>query len=273
MQYGKYEYKDIDIGLLKKAPYNLEERTEDEDIQWLVQTIAKDGFLENFVVIEPEDDEKYEIVCGNRRQKAAQLAGKRIIPCKVLSKYTTPAERRLINLKENVHRKDLTYLQQFRYLAEIMKAFNDNVPLVAQELSFPVSKVTDLLTYGRLPDNVKAAIKSADDFNNAMATVKLPEDKALELLQMAREKNLKQGIVGNIAATMEIEPEIKPEQVLQRIKSRGTKVSITLDGEWNDALTLAVARIDTTKQAYAAEALRQRLANDGFAPTIQKVAS
>jgi hypothetical protein len=47
-------------------------------------------------------------------------------------------------------------------------------------------------------------------------------------------------------------------------KSRGTKVSIKVDGDWNEALALAVNRIDTTRQAYVKEALKRRLVADGF---------
>jgi hypothetical protein len=44
--------------------------------------------------------------------------------------------------------------------------------------------------------------------------------------------------------------ELEPEEAAEKGKSRGTKISITLDGEWNEALTNSVLRIDTTKYIY-----------------------
>ena len=51
-----------------------------------------------------------------------------------------------------------------------------------------------------------------------------------------------------------------------KLKSRGTKITVKVDGDTNEALTLAVNRIDTTKQAYVTEALKRRLIRDGFHP-------
>ena len=55
-------------------------------------------------------------------------------------------------------------------------------------------------------------------------------------------------------------------------KSRGRKITISLDGEWSEYLTKAVASSKqtyaeyTTKQAYVEEAVKRRLVKDGFHP-------
>jgi ParB family transcriptional regulator, chromosome partitioning protein len=266
MEIGKTYFKEIDVGLLKEAKYNPPERTTDEDIQWLVKSIAQNGVLQNLIVVEPEEQERFEIVCGTRRAKAAKLAGKRTVPCNVISKDTTVSERRLMNLTENIHRKDLSYQEQFIFVAEILKAFNENIQLVALKIGWPETRVLDLLKYGDFTEKVKASIKSPEDFKNAISCVDLPEDKVLKTMQIAREKGFSNRTVANLAETMKNDLELEPEEAAEKVKSRGTKISITLDGEWNEALTNAVLKIDTTKYAYAEEALKRRLVADGFHP-------
>ena len=112
MKHGDSYSKEIDLELLKQADYNLAERTTDEDIQWLAKSIAQEGILQPLIVVEPEGEETYEIVCGSRRAKAAKLAGKRVVPCNVISKDNTVAERKIMNLTENLHRRDLSYEEQ-----------------------------------------------------------------------------------------------------------------------------------------------------------------
>jgi ParB family chromosome partitioning protein len=266
MEIGESYFKEVDVGLLKEADYNLAERTSDEEIQWFAKSIDQKGILQNLIVVEPEGQETYEIVCGNRRAKAAKLAGKRVVPCNVISKDTTIAERKLMNLTENIHRKDLSYEQQYIYVAEILKSFNENTQLVALKIGWPESRVIDLLKYGNFTEKVKASIKSPEDFKNAVSCVDLPEDKILQTMQIAREKGFSNRTVANLAESMKNNLELEPEEAAEKVKSRGTKISITLDGEWNEALTNAVLRIDTTKYAYAEEALKRRLVADGFRP-------
>lgn len=171
-----------------------------------------------------------------------------------------------MNLTENIHRKDLSYDQQYIYVAEILKSFNENTQLVALKIGWPESRVIDLLKYGNFTEKVKTSIKSPEDFKNAISCVDLPEDKVLETMQIARDKGFSNRTVANLAESMKNNLELEPEEAAEKVKSRGTKISITLDGEWNEALTNAVLRIDTTKYAYAEEALKHRLVADGFCP-------
>jgi ParB family chromosome partitioning protein len=271
MEIGKIETKDIDVSLLKEAPYNVAGRTTDDDIEWLSKTIAEKQ-LQNLIVVEPEgDDPKHEIVCGNRRWKAALKAGKRTLRCDIISKDTPMSDRRLMNLKENVHRKGLSYQQQYEYVAEIMKSYNDNTALVALKVGWPEVRVVELLKYGSLSDRVKETIKSPEDFKNAMSAIDLSEERVLELMKIAREKGLSNRTVTNIAESMKNDPMLETAEAAEKVKSRGTKISITLDGEWNEALTAAVLKIDTTRQGYAEEALKRRLIKDGFGPRVAAI--
>jgi ParB family transcriptional regulator, chromosome partitioning protein len=263
--------QEIDVNLLKEAPYNKKDRTrKDEEMHDLVASIKQKGVLQNLVVVEPENgDNRYEIAAGNRRWAAAKIAGKRTVPCVVISNDTTQSERRLINLMENAHRKDLTYQQEFEYVAEIMTGFNDNIKLVAEKLAFSVSRIEAIVAYGALPDHIKESIKTPDDYKNAISLVGLEPEKILETMKLARDKGLSSTTVENIGESLKTNPNQTPTQAVNKVVARGTKITVTLDGEWNKALTAAVLAIDTTRQGYTEEALKRRLVDDGFHP--QKV--
>jgi ParB family chromosome partitioning protein len=271
VEIGQKVSKEIEVSLLKEAPYNVAGRTTDENIEWLSKSIAEKQ-LQNLIVVEPEgDDPKYEIVCGNRRWKAALKADKRTLKCDIISKDTTMSDRRLMNLTENVHRKDLSYQDQYIYVAEIMKAFADNTALVALKIGWPEVRVIELLKYGNLSDRIKETIKTPEDFKNAMSAIDLSEEKVLELMKIAREKGFSNRTMTNIAESMKNDPMLKTAEAVEKVKSRGTKISLTLDGEWNEALTAAILKIDTSKQGYAEEALKRRLVADGFGPRVTAV--
>jgi ParB family transcriptional regulator, chromosome partitioning protein len=263
------ELKEIDINLLREADYNLKDGTVDDDIQWLARSIAH-KVLQNLTVVEPEVEgqETYEVVCGNRRLKAAKIAGRKTLPCRVISKDHTKAERRLMNLTENVQRKDLSYDQLYIYVAEILKAFNDNTKMVAFKLGWPEHRVLDIIKYGSLSERVKGVIKDADDFRNAVSCVGLPDEKILHTMKLAREQGFGVRTVTNIAEIMKRDPELEPELAAEEAEGRGTKVTVTFDGEWNASLTNAINKIDTTKQEYVEEATKRRLVIDGFHPEI-----
>ena len=274
MEIDKTIFKSIDVDLLKEAPYNVPGRTneDDEGIQTLAANIREqNGILQTLVVIEPEgDDPRHEIVCGNRRWKAAQIAGIRILPCQVKSKHIKPSDRRIMNVTENVLREDLSNDQLFDGLLEILKAYNQNTTLVATKLSWNESRVMDILKYGALDPLLKAeANKSPEDFKNTLATAGLTSEKALELIQLARLEELPNRTVTNIAENLKNDPKLEPKEALKSIKSRGTRITITLDGEWNEILSLAVMRKDTTRMRYAEEALKERLVRDGYSSSAQ----
>ena len=71
LKIGETRFEQIDVNLLKEAPYDLPERTQDNEIEWLVNSIAENGILQNLRVVEPEgDDGTFEVVYGNRPAKA-----------------------------------------------------------------------------------------------------------------------------------------------------------------------------------------------------------
>ena len=75
------QLKQIDVHLLKRGEYQPRRFIEEKDLQELAASIEKHGVMQP-IVIRPVDDEKrpYEIIAGERRWRAAQLAGLTEVP-------------------------------------------------------------------------------------------------------------------------------------------------------------------------------------------------
>src|SRR5947208_861495 len=96
------EFKLIGWKVLKTSPTNPRRRIDEQSIESLAESIRTQGILEPLIV--RNGDEKYEIVCGERRYRAARVASLTELPC--LVRELTDEEVLDIQIHENLHRED-----------------------------------------------------------------------------------------------------------------------------------------------------------------------
>ena len=82
---------------------------ETEDLEKLAESIKYNGILQPLTV-RFNSDNKYELISGERRLKAAKLAGLREVPCIILK--TDSAQSAIFALIENIQRQDLNYFEE-----------------------------------------------------------------------------------------------------------------------------------------------------------------
>jgi ParB family chromosome partitioning protein len=264
MKIGEQERKDIAIEYLKEAPYNEKDRIEDDG---LVRSIAAAGVLQPLLVIEPDENGIHEIVCGNRRWKAAKAAGISTLPCTVISRDTPMDEREEKNLMENVHRKGLSFPQRYKRMMKVLKFYNQNVELTGAKTGFGTKVVEDYITYGKLEERIKNEIRTEQDFNNAVEGYELPEDALAELLHFARSHYIGRRAVSKVVREMKEDPTLTPDEAFKETQDKGTKVSIQLDGRWHDSMLNTMKKLKVgTKQGFVEECVKNRIRDEGFAP-------
>jgi hypothetical protein len=98
--------------------------------------------------------------------------------------------------------------------------------------------------------------------------LRLPDEKILDTMRLAREQGFGIRTVTNMAESMKRDAGLTPEIAAAKVESRGTKVTVAFDGEWNTSLTNAIVKIDTTKQEYVEEATKRRLVAEGYHPEV-----
>ena len=184
------QLKQIDVHLLQRGVYQPRRFINEQDLQELAASIEKHGVMQP-IVIRPIDNEQhpYEIIAGERRWRAAQLAGLTEVPAIVrdLSDQVAIA----LALIENIQRQDLNPVDQ----AMALQRFHDEFGLSHQEIADTVGKarttVSNLLRLLSLAEPVKDFMQQGLlDMGHARAILTLKAKDQLKVAELVIEKSL-----------------------------------------------------------------------------------
>ncbi len=112
---------EIDIDdIVKPFEYQARKSFDDGLISRIAESIKKDGFLQNIIVVE-EPNGKYQIVAGETRYRAAKRAGLKKIPALIHSSDVNKKDLIKMSLFENVSRANLSNFELYVFFQKIMK--------------------------------------------------------------------------------------------------------------------------------------------------------
>ncbi len=184
------QLKQIDVNLLKRGEYQPRRYINEQDLQELAASIEKHGIMQP-IVIRPVDDERYpyEIIAGERRWRAAQLAGLTEVPAIVRDLNDQVAIA--LALIENIQRQDLNPIDQ----AMALQRFHEEFGLSHQEIADTVGKarttVSNLLRLLSLAEEVKDFMQQGLlDMGHARAILTLKAKDQLKVADIVIEKSL-----------------------------------------------------------------------------------
>lgn len=152
-------------------------------IQELANSIAEHGVLQPIIV--RSEGDKYTIVAGERRWRAAQKAGLSHMPAIVRS--MKDLERLQIALVENVQRVDLSPLEQAVSIKQLVDQFNMSLNDIAKQLGKAPPTVTNIVRLLGLPVAAQEALRDkliTEGHARAILALKNYPDKQTELLQL-----------------------------------------------------------------------------------------
>ena len=129
------------------------EHFDEEALGRLGESIMARGILQPLRV--RWEEPRYVIVAGERRWRAAQLAGLKTVPCIIHQDSLTADEIMVLQLQENLLREDLKPLEQATGFRKLMEARGWSANKLSKELSIPVSTVTRALELLDLPPAVQ----------------------------------------------------------------------------------------------------------------------
>lgn len=125
-----------------------------EALEALAASIREHGVLQPIVVV--KEEKRYKIVAGERRWRAAQMAGLEEVPVIV---RTLDAQNRLeISIIENAQREDLNPIELATAYAKLKSQFNLNVKEIAARVGKSESSVMNTMRLLNLPEEVKKAM-------------------------------------------------------------------------------------------------------------------
>ncbi|QIO06186.1 ParB/RepB/Spo0J family partition protein [Acinetobacter shaoyimingii] len=208
------QLKQIDVKVLKRGNYQPRRFIKEEDLQELAASIKKHGVMQP-IVIRPIEDEvhQYEIIAGERRWRAAQIAGLETVPAIVrdLSDQVAIA----LALIENIQRQDLNPIDQ----AMALQRFHEEFGLSHQEIAETVGKarttVSNLLRLLSLDDAIKDHIQHGQlDMGHARAILTLKASDQNQIAKTVIDKNL------SVRQTEQLVRDLnKPKQEKEKSKS------------------------------------------------------
>ena len=178
----------LPIEFLQRGKYQPRKDMDPEKLRELADSIAAQGIIQPIIVRRISTD-KYEIIAGERRWRAAQLAELSDVP--VVLKDLDDRSVMAIALIENIQREDLTALEE----SEALKRLQDEFELTHQQIATAVGKsrttVTNLLRLLDLPTEIKTLLgKGLLEMGHARALLGLPEDRQIDIGQRAAKQGL-----------------------------------------------------------------------------------
>lgn len=145
----------------------------EDALQELAESIRRHGILQPLTV--RRAGAFYELVAGERRLRAGQMAGLTEIPCIVMN--MDEQESGMAALVENLQRQDLDYIEQARGICTLMDKFSFSQEQAAKLLGKSQSAVANKLRLLRHSDRVLEALREGDlSERHARALLRLPNE-------------------------------------------------------------------------------------------------
>jgi ParB family chromosome partitioning protein len=153
--------KDIPVDLLQRGQYQPRLDIRQDSLEELANSIKAQGVVQPIVarpIGKKGDSQRYEIVAGERRWRAAQMAGLESIPAIVRE---LPDEAAIaMALIENIQREDLNPLEEARALDRLIREFDLTHGDAAEAVGRSRASVSNLLRLLDLSDKVKVMLES-----------------------------------------------------------------------------------------------------------------
>ena len=189
----------VELAIEIIAPNPLQPRTEMDEgsIAELADSIEKVGLLQP-IIVRPLGD-GYQIIAGERRWRAAKVAGLERVPVRVLT--TTEVESLEIALIENLQREDLNAIEEARGYRRLLAEYQMTQAELADKVSKSRSAITNALRLLDLPDEVVDLVYSSKlSAGHARAILGVPEESArIKLAHKAVDEGLSVRETENLA--------------------------------------------------------------------------
>ena len=147
----KEDNKELEISRLSVNPFQPRKDFDQEKLNELAQSIKENGIIQPIIV--RNTDDMYQIVAGERRWRAAQIAGLDKVP--VIIKYLNDFEMMQIALIENVQREDLTPMEEALAYKRLTEEFNLKQDEIAYKVGKSRSTVANAMRLLNLPVDVQ----------------------------------------------------------------------------------------------------------------------
>ena len=238
----------VPIEQLKPSPFQPRRRFSEEELNGLADSIRAKGVMQPLLVRATDDASgMFEIIAGERRWRAAQLAGIHELP--VILRDLSDRETLEVALLENVQREDLSPLEEAEAYRRLVDEFGHTQQELADTIGKSRSHVANLLRLLSLPEKVRGMVEDgALSAGHARALLNAEDPLTLAMAIAQRGLNVRQaeamvrlektghlagsttsGIVPKDPDTLALERELSTHLGLKvALKSKGKSGTVTI---------------------------------------------
>ena len=212
------------LGDLVPGQYQPRTRMDEGALYELAESIKAQGIMQPILVrrlTAGPNDGKYEIIAGERRFRAAKLAGLDSVP--VLVRDVPDEAAAAMSLIENIQREDLNPLEEAQGLQRLVKEFGLTHELAAQAVGRSRSAASNLLRLLNLADPVQTMLMAGDiDMGHARALLSLDRATQITAANQIAAKKMSVREAESLVKKLSAEFLLKPQKASKE-KSRDTR--------------------------------------------------
>ncbi len=204
--------KHLPIEFLERGRYQPRRDMDPQALEELAQSIKTQGVMQP-IVVRPTGKNQYEIIAGERRWRASQLAGLDKVPC-VIREVADEAAIAMA-LIENIQREDLNPIEEAMALHRFQEEFELTQQQVAEAVGKSRTTVTNLLRLMNLSSEAKTMLERGDiEMGHARAILTLESGKQTEAARTIAAKGLSVRQAESLVRRLQQEATAKPEEKL-----------------------------------------------------------
>ncbi len=171
--------KNLDINKLQRGQFQPRDDIDSDTLSELANSISTQGIIQPLITRKIAYD-KYEIIAGERRWRAAKIAGLNKVP--VIIRKINDQVALAIGLIENIQREALTPLEEAKALQRLIKDFKMTHEEISHVVSRSRSSVSNLIRLLQLGDNAKQLLSNGDiEMGHGRALLSLSDKQQFEV--------------------------------------------------------------------------------------------
>lgn len=245
------ELRKLPVEWLVPGRYQPRKDMSSEALEELTSSIRSQGIIQPIVAREIAE-QQFEIIAGERRWRAAQLAGLDNVPC--LIKDVPDEAAVAMALIENIQREDLNAMEEAVALQRLLNEFELTHQQVADAVGKSRTAITNLLRLNSLQDDVKTLLEHGDlEMGHARCLLALENQEQVEAartvvakgLTVRETERLVKRLVEGVPESKKPEPDANIVALQNQLADRlGTQVAIKCNKKGKGQLTISYSNLD-----------------------------
>lgn len=207
--------REIPVDQIDPNPYQTRSQMNEEQLAELAASITANGVVQP-ILVRPLASGRFQLIAGERRWRASQLAGKQTIPA--ILRQVSDEQAMEITIVENLQRSDLNAMEQARAFARLSTEFHMTQEQMGHRTGKDRATVTNYMRLLKLPESVQARIETGElSFGHAKALLGLishpnMEKAALRVAALSLSVRQTESLVQSILNPEKNRKEPKPAQ-------------------------------------------------------------